>query len=129
MSPEREEAELLLRKAREDEAAVVRFADDTALSDAVIGFHAQQAIEKALKAVLALEGIVVPRTHDLRFLLEQLDAAGVVVPEAVRAGQAMAPWAVEFRYGDVVDDDLEREAAARLVTEVVKWSAGRFAGG
>lgn len=129
MSPEREEAELLLRKAREDEAAVVRFADDTALSDAVIGFHAQQAIEKALKAVLALEGIVVPRTHDLRFLLEQLDAAGVVVPEAVRAGQAMAPWAVEFRYGDVVDEDLERAAAVRLVTEVVKWSAGRFAGG
>jgi len=127
LSPEREEAEMLLRKAREDQTAVVRFAADTALSDAVIGFHAQQAIEKALKAVLALEGIAIPRTHDLRFLLEQLDAAGVVVPDAVRAGQTMAPWAVEFRYGDVVDDELERDAAVRLVAEVTGWAAARFA--
>ena len=118
----------MLRKAGEDEAAVVRFAADTGLADAIIGFHAQQAIEKALKAVLTLEGVAVPRTHDLRFLLEQLEAAGVAVPDDVRAGQAMAPWAVEFRYGDVVDDDLERAAAVRLVSTVVSWSAGRFDG-
>lgn len=129
MSPERDEAELLLRKAREDETAVVRFAADPALADAVIGFHAQQAIEKALKAVLALDGRPVPRSHDLRFLLEQLEAAGIAVPDAVRDGQSMAPWAVEFRYGEVLDDELERDIARRLATDVVAWAAARFADG
>ena len=34
----------------------------------VVGFHAQQAIEKALKAVLVREQIRFPRTHDLERL-------------------------------------------------------------
>jgi HEPN domain-containing protein len=120
LSPEREEAELLLRKAREDQAAVVRFGSDSELSDGVIGFHAQQAIEKA---VLRLETVDVPRTHDIRFLLESLQAAGVVIPDAVRAGESLAPWAVEFRYGE----DLDRAAAIRVVGDVTDWAAGRFA--
>jgi HEPN domain-containing protein len=51
--PELDEAYLLLRKAREDAEAVRKFATDPDLADAVVGFHAQQAVEKALKAVLA----------------------------------------------------------------------------
>ena len=35
-------------------------------------FHAQQAAEKAIKAVLLARRIVMPRTHDLDFLLGQL---------------------------------------------------------
>ena len=31
-----------------------------------IGFHAQQAVEKAIKAVLACRGVVFPFTHDLK---------------------------------------------------------------
>ncbi len=123
MSPEDEEARLLLRKAREDGTAVTRFATDPALSDAVIGFHAQQAVEKALKAVVASYGLEVPRSHDVRFLLELLDGLDVAVPDTVRAGEAMAPWAVEFRYGNVLDDALDRELAAKLVSDVIAWAA------
>jgi HEPN domain-containing protein len=127
LSPEREEVELLLRKAREDPTAVVRFGSDSELSDGVIGFHAQQAIEKSLKAVLRLETVDVPRTHDIRFLLESLEAAGTAIPDAVRAGEAMAPWAVEFRYGESLGEDLDRAAAIRVVGDVIDWAAGRFA--
>lgn len=35
-------------------------------------YHAQQCIEKALKAALVLEDMDVPRTHDLRALLDLL---------------------------------------------------------
>ena len=39
------------------------------MDDDVVGYHAQQAVEKAIKAVLVLCGIDFPRTHDLDFLL------------------------------------------------------------
>lgn len=48
-----EHTALLLRKAREDEFTVEKLIPDPASSDEVIGFHAQQAVEKVLKAVLA----------------------------------------------------------------------------
>ena len=35
----------------------------------IVGFHAQQAVEKALKALLVSTGDTVPRTHDLGLLL------------------------------------------------------------
>jgi HEPN domain-containing protein len=127
LSPEREEAELVLRKAREDQTAVNRFSSDPMLSDAVVGFHAQQAIEKAVKSVLLLKGIAVPRTHDIRFLFELLEASGSQVPEIVRAGEAMTPWAVEFRYGESLGEPLDRASAQRVVSDVMEWAAARFA--
>jgi len=38
-----------------------------------VGFHAQQAVEKLLKAVLILEGVTLRRTHDT--LCEELAGA------------------------------------------------------
>ena len=60
----REVAQLLIQKAREDLSAarVLVAAEDQA--DHVIGFHLQQAVEKALKAVLTGAKIEIPRTHD-----------------------------------------------------------------
>jgi hypothetical protein len=56
-------AELLLRKAASDLAAARVLAADPDPHDEAIGFHAQQAVEKAVKAVLALSQIAAPRTH------------------------------------------------------------------
>lgn len=81
--PELEEAYLLLRKAREDADAVRKFCADPDLADAVVGFHAQQATEKALKAVLAAFGDDFPWTHDLRHLMERLDAVRTPLPASL----------------------------------------------
>lgn len=35
------------------------------ITDGVLGFHTQQAVEKALKAVLAVNGVEFPYSHDL----------------------------------------------------------------
>lgn len=48
-------------------------------ADEIFGFHAQQAIEKALKAWLAAQSIAFPRTHDLSRLLDLLEETGVDV--------------------------------------------------
>jgi HEPN domain-containing protein len=63
-----------------------------------IGFHAQQAAEKALKAVLVLHGVRYPRTHDL----EELPAAArVLEPTLAPHAETLDPvteFAVAFRY-------------------------------
>lgn len=49
----RDNAEVLLRKAKGDEFTVEKLIPDPASQDEIIGFHAQQAVEKLLKADLA----------------------------------------------------------------------------
>ena len=51
---------------------------DSAALASLIAFHAQQAIEKALKAVLVRGGVEFPKTHDLEELLELIEGAGVL---------------------------------------------------
>lgn len=120
--PELEEAQLLLRKAREDADVVGKLADDPSVADAIVGFHAQQATEKALKAVLASRGDNFPWTHDLRHLIERLNALGTSLPSPLHEIPALGPWAVEFRYGETIDDPLDREQATELVTEAIAWA-------
>jgi hypothetical protein len=60
-----EVAELFLRKAASDLSAARVLARDPDQGDDVVGFHAQQVVEKSLKAVLAVRGFEIPRTHDL----------------------------------------------------------------
>lgn len=123
MSPaELEEALLLLRKAREDANAVQKFAADLDLADSVVGFHAQQTAEKAMKAVLASRGDEFPWTHDLRYLMDRLDAIGAALPAFLRDVRFLAPWAVEFRYGETIEDRLDREQAAALAREIIAWA-------
>jgi HEPN domain-containing protein len=57
-------ATLLARKATEDAVALREFAASIEIADTVLGFHAQQAIEKWLKAVLARQAVDFEYTHD-----------------------------------------------------------------
>ena len=124
--PELDEALLLLRKAREDYDAVKKLVPDMDIADSVVGFHAQQAAEKALKAVLAAAGQDFPWTHDLRHLMDRLEAIDRSVPAALRDVHALAPWAVEFRYGETIEDLLEREQALTLAGEIIAWSQNQI---
>jgi HEPN domain-containing protein len=68
MPPDR--PEVLLRKARQDELVLQKLLSDLEVDDDTLGFHAQQAAEKLLKALLACRGVDYPRTHNLRVLIE-----------------------------------------------------------
>lgn len=120
--PELEEAQLLLRKAREDADAVAKLAPDSSTADAIVGFHAQQAVEKALKAVLAAFREDFPWTHDLRYLIERMAHLETPPPSSLHEVRVLAPWAVEFRYGETIDDLLDRDQALTLSTEAVEWA-------
>jgi HEPN domain-containing protein len=118
----RDHARVLLRKARDDEVAVRKFADDPDIADSVLGFHAQQAIEKALKAVLSVRDRRYPWTHDLRYLIELLDAAGSPLPLELSDARRLTPWAAEFRYGETIDERIDRARTVRIVDAVMRWA-------
>ena len=61
-------------------------------------FAAQQAAEKATKAVLIYLGINFPYTHDMTRLLSLIEQAKQDVPDGVKAAAALSDYAVEDRY-------------------------------
>jgi len=126
---ERELASLLVRKAEGDEAILDRLLDDPDVPDDVLGFHAQQAIEKRLKAVLAFFGIDFGRTHSIGYLTSLLEHHGIDLPTNRREQiEELTPWAVAARYEDRVDEVLDRGAARELVSILRDWSGPILAG-
>jgi hypothetical protein len=116
------------RKARSDEIALEKLADDPDVPDDLIGFHAQQALEKLLKAALAHAGVAPPRIHDLGELIALLGDVGLPTPTSLDEARALVPWAVEFRYDDVLDERLDRAAACSTVVQMRSWVDGLLAG-
>ncbi|MBF0177859.1 MAG: HEPN domain-containing protein [Magnetococcales bacterium] len=87
-------------------------------------FHAQQAAEKALKAVYLHQGLVFRYTHDLDALLAGLLQQGVAIPQAVRESAFLTLFAWETRYpglGSPVSLD-EYQEAVRKAEVVVAWA-------
>ncbi len=91
-----EQSELLLRKAAEDRAAL-----EFPLSDSIYGFHAQQAIEKLLKSLVAALDLRYPLTHDLRELWTVCVDAGEQMPELSPVFLDLQDYAVTMRYDDI----------------------------
>lgn len=65
-------------------------------------FLAQQAAEKAVKALLIERGIDFPYVHDLGRLLFLLDEEGEEVPEEIRAAAELTLYASVTRYPGVM---------------------------
>jgi HEPN domain-containing protein len=120
----RDLARVLLDRADDDLALVRRVADDAGIADAIVGFHAQQAVEKAIKAVLAAREVEYVKTHQLGYLIGLLEANAIDAPQAVLEADELSPWAVDFRYETDSEPALDRRAALDLVEEVRRW-AGR----
>jgi HEPN domain-containing protein len=95
---DREDAERMLDLAEVDLKAVRNMLDPERFADAVFGFHAQQAVEKALKAWLSLRGIAYPKTHDLRLLMYLLQAKAHEDSGRFQNLADLTDFAVQFRY-------------------------------
>jgi len=119
-----EHGELLMRKARQDEFTMQKLIPDPASPDDVIGFHAQQAVEKMLKAVLAINSVRYRRTHDLVELLDILRGNAISYPEDIEEIRRLTPFAVAFRYDDVPDEPeqaFDRAWVLQCVRKVRAW--------
>ena len=116
-----EVAELLAGKATGDLLVAQKLAPDPEIDDDPIGFHAQQAVEKALKVALTLSGIDFPKTHDLDFLLALANRNEIELPAELAQVGWLTPWAAEFRYDDAPMESLDRKRATSIAEFAVDW--------
>jgi HEPN domain-containing protein len=101
---DQDHAESILEAARRDLRALRAMDDAVAFSDEIVGFHAQQAVEKALKAWLAYLGVAFPKTHDLQRLLDLLREKGIAT-EAMETFVDLNAFAVQYRYETLYDNE------------------------
>ena len=87
-------------------------------------FDAQQAAEKAIKAVMIARGIDFPYTHNLARLLTILESHTGRIPDAIRRAVQLTRFAVHTRYPSVEEPVSEQEytEAIEVATNVVRWA-------
>ncbi len=87
-------------------------------------FHAQQCIEKLIKAAHIQHNIIPPKTHDLIYLYNQFEQICKDCKLEIEDLRFLTRAAVDFRYpGDFADREEAEEAMAiceRLRTELEK---------
>jgi len=94
-------------------------------------YHAQQAAEKALKAVYVDAGRAFRYVHDLEELVTGPELQQIAVPEEVRGCLVLSAFASEARYpspAEPVTEEELREAVA-IPERVVRWAASEIEGG
>jgi HEPN domain-containing protein len=124
-SPDR--AAVLFRKGKEDAYALECLADNPRISDSVVGFHAQQAVEKFMKAVLARRAVEFPRTHNLALLLDMLSDNRVPLPPEGEGLVRLTPYGAHLRYDTpaakpAVKRPLDRSWLRACVKQTQVWA-------
>ncbi len=87
-------------------------------------FHAQQAAEKALKAIYLHHGWTFRYVHDLEELITRLRQNGLAVPEDVENAVTLTSYAFEARYPGLDEPVTEEESkkALSLAESVVRFA-------
>lgn len=111
-----------LVRARQDKPDEVLYED--------LCFDAQQATEKALKALLLSRRIPFRFVHDIGELLEAASEGGIDVPENIWDASELTEYAVEARYPGPFETVTEEEwrRAVSFAEAVVAWVESVIAG-
>lgn len=119
-------AKQLLRRAADDEAAAKALLHVGAVTDVIVGFHAQQAVEKSIKAVLAANGVDFPFSHDIGRLAALASKAGHPLPNALRNADELSAYAGALRYEPDDPQSVDRGTGLRWATIAVTWAQAQI---
>lgn len=111
-----------LRRARSDLAlASLPLPPDVLYND--LCFHAQQAVEKSIKAVLIHYGVELRKIHDIAHLIALLPAHAPPPPAAEDVA-SLTSYAVMIRYPGDYEDVTEEDylEAGRVAETVYAWA-------
>ena len=114
--PEREIRRLVaewIRKADLDFSTSVRLSAEPEFRDIVV-FHAQQAVEKYLKALLTRHQTEFPKTHVIRRLLLLLQPVEPTLASALEDANWLSPFGVDIRYPADFPETLPGDEARAL---------------
>jgi HEPN domain-containing protein len=117
--PQLEQIRLLLLKAAQDEYVLDAFLNDAQAPVEIIGFHAQQAVEKLLKAVILAADGTFPTSHRIAELFDLARELGASLPDNLDELRFLTPFAVEFRY-DVMPEEPEEPLDAQRVRQLIR---------
>ncbi len=126
-APSHEGAERWLRHAHEDLETAELCLGNAAIPPRQACFFAQQAVDKALKAVLVARNLDVPSTHDVGLLVGFVDQ-----PEIARTSEAiqgLTRWGTVGRYPGADPEPNSQDAregvetARNIVESVPSWFA------
>jgi len=93
-----------LNKAKHDLNAAEVLHKSEIESFEITSFHAQQAAEKFIKAILVRHQVEFPKTHDIAKLRNLILKIDKVLFEKLEPADILTPYGVEFRYpGDLPD--------------------------
>ena len=122
MKRHKEKAEILLKKAKQDVDLLDAVISNSNVADDIFGFHAQQAAEKYLKALLSHFQIAFKHTHNLRSLMELLGKAGHPLPTDLADLDRLTPFGTLARYeeGDS-SSPLDRKQTRELIRKTTAW--------
>ncbi|HZS94922.1 MAG TPA: HEPN domain-containing protein [Chloroflexota bacterium] len=87
----------LLEKAEEELFAIAELVRVSA-ANWIVGFHCQQVVEKALKAILVSKGETPERTHDIVRLIRTVEVTGIDAPEWLWELEDLNPYSVQPCY-------------------------------
>ena len=112
---------------------VVRLSAESEFRD-IVGFHAQQAAEKYLKAILTRHQIEFPKTHVIRRLLILLQPVDPAMVKALDDANWLSPFGAEIRYpGDQAEalpgEEVRAQQLAQKVRDVVMAVLGPYLAG
>jgi HEPN domain-containing protein len=111
-----------MRRARSD-LVLAHMTEDQRVAPEILAFHAQQAAEKALKALLVQRQVEFPCTHAIGALLNLCQTAGYEGTEALADAVILTRYAVATRYPGEEEPVSRQEAreAAELADQVLAW--------
>ena len=114
-----------LKRARSHVSRARSRLPDTYLED--LCFDAQQAAEKAVKALMIKRGIDFPYVHDLAQLLSLLKESGEEIPDTVGHARKLTRFATVTRYpmNQAVTEQHYTEAIA-IAEAVLRWAEDRI---
>ena len=92
------------------------------VTDAGLGNLCQQAVEKAIKSVLAAKGTEFPFTHNLERLRDFAEKSRIALPSTLGGIEDLTPFAAAERYGSETPLRLDRDQALTWGTEAIAWA-------
>ena len=90
----------------------------------IICYHCQQAVEKALKALIIAFGAEggLPRSHDLSFLLNQIKNKVKIDEKYYDYADTLTPYGVSIRYpNELFLEERHSQDAIKMSEEMLIW--------
>jgi len=86
-------------------------------------FDCEQAVEKALKALLVSIDVSFPRTHSIGHLIELIEEQSIIVPDEIKDSISLTAYAVSTRYpGDFEPvDEQEYQETLETAENAFNW--------